>query len=64
MSDLQSFEFHLCSPLKLRAMNELTYMYVNAQGELCVEVGKSEMLVTAFGTCILGDYLVYVPNKK
>lgn len=45
-------------------MNELSNMYVNAQGELCLEVGKTEMLVTAFGTCILGDYLVYVPNKK
>lgn len=64
MSDLQSFKFHLCSPLKLRPMNELSNMYVNAQGQLCLELGKSEMLVTAFGTCILGDYLVYVPNKK
>lgn len=45
-------------------MNELSNIYVNAQGELCVEVGKSEMLVTAFGTCILGDYLVYTLNKK
>jgi hypothetical protein len=38
-------------------------MYINAQGELCIDAG-SEMLVTAFGTCIIGDYLVYTPNKK
>ena len=44
-------------------MNELSVMYVNAQGELCIRCG-GEMLVTAFGTCPLGDYLVYVPNKK
>lgn len=50
-------------------MNELSNMYVNnlyvnAQVELCIEVGKTEMLVTAFGSSIIGYYLVYVPNKK
>ena len=45
-------------------MNELSNMYINAQGELCIDVGKNEMLVTAMGSCILGYYLVYTPNKK
>lgn len=44
---------------------EESNMYINAQGELCIAFGNNnEMLVTAFGTCILGDYLVYTPNKK
>jgi hypothetical protein len=42
---------------------EFSNMYINSNGELCVQCG-GEMLVTAFGTCVFGDYLVYVPNKK
>jgi len=40
-------------------MEELSDMYINAQGELCVNVLNTEMLVTAIGTCVFGDYLVY-----
>jgi hypothetical protein len=45
-------------------MNTESNMYINAQGELCVLVGNTEMLITAMGSCVLGDYLVYTPNKK
>ena len=38
--------------------------YVNTQGELCILDKDTEMLVTAFGSCEVGDYLVYMPNKK
>lgn len=41
---------------------ESSNLYINEQGELCVHIG-CEMLVTAFGSCPLGEYMVYTPKK-
>jgi hypothetical protein len=42
---------------------EISNLYVNADGELCINAGI-EMIVTAFGSSIYGDYLVYTPKKS
>lgn len=44
-------------------MTELSSMYININGDLCIDMDKTEMLITAIGSCILGDYFVYIPNN-
>ena len=42
---------------------ELSNLYINADGELCINSG-TEMVVTAFGSSIYGDYIVHRPKKS
>ncbi len=43
---------------------ELSALYLDEQGKLCINYGSMPMYVDGFGECIFGEYILYVPKKN
>lgn len=42
---------------------ETSGLYVDAQGNLCIDFGTTPMYVDGFGESVFGEYLIYYPKK-
>jgi len=43
---------------------ELSALYIDPQGRLCIDFGTTPVIVDGFGTSVFGDYFVYTSKKS
>jgi hypothetical protein len=43
---------------------ELSALYIDPQGRLCINFGTTPVVVDGFGTSVFGDYFVYTSKKS
>jgi hypothetical protein len=43
---------------------ELSALYIDPQGRLCINFGTTPVIVDGFGTSVFGDYFVYTSKKS
>ena len=43
---------------------ELSALYIDPQGRLCIDFGTTPVVVDGFGTSVFGDYFVYTSKKS
>lgn len=43
---------------------ELSALYIDPQGRLCIDFGTTPVMVDGFGTCDFGDYIIYTSKKS
>jgi hypothetical protein len=44
--------------------DNISALYVDAQGNLCINFGTTPMYVSGFGESVFGEYLIYEPKKN
>jgi len=43
---------------------ELSALYLDEQGRLCINYGTTPMFVEGFGESVFGEYIIYTPKKN
>jgi hypothetical protein len=43
---------------------ELSALYIDPQGRLCINFGTTPVVVDGFGSSVFGDYFVYTSKKS
>ena len=43
---------------------EVSALYIDKDGQLCINYGSMPMYVFGFGECVFGEYILYVPKTN